>query len=87
MNSWNSKEGGGLVVVLEAWVEWERGWRKEKREGGVGVLEMEREEGERDREEGVWNWRLSFITALLTSAVILLRTLGLGVPVSKFQCR
>ena len=40
MNSWNSKEGGGLVVVLEAWVEWERGWRKEKREGGVGVLEM-----------------------------------------------
>ena len=40
INSWDSKEeeGKGLVVgVLEALLEWERGWRKEKRE--VGVLE------------------------------------------------
>ena len=74
MNSWDSKEeeGRGLVVgVLEALLEWERGWRKEKKEGGDGVLVMEREEEKRDREgEGVWNWRVSFITPLLTSAVI-----------------
>ena len=37
INSWDSKEdeGRGLVVgVLEALLEWERGWRKEKREVG-----------------------------------------------------
>ena len=35
INSWDSKEeeGRGLVVgVLEGLLEWERGWRKEKRE-------------------------------------------------------
>ena len=39
-----------MVGVLEALLEWERGWQKEKREGGDGVLVMEREEEKRDRE-------------------------------------
>ena len=42
MNSWDSKEeeGRGLVVgVLEALLKWERGWRKEKREVEVFVVE------------------------------------------------
>ncbi|XP_028181362.1 wound-induced proteinase inhibitor 1-like [Glycine soja] len=56
INSWDSKEeeGKGLVVgVLEALLEWERGWRKEKRE--VGVLEALLEWAVHDT-EGKFSW-------------------------------